>query len=66
MGGSEAQKLIDEHEPLVASLYSKDSAAERALRGRKLSVVSWENNEELEQWITKIVEAYGFPASVVK
>jgi ABC-type Fe3+ transport system substrate-binding protein len=66
MAGLEAQKLIDEHEPLVASLYSKESAAERALRGKKLSVVSWENNEELEQWITKILEAYGFPAAIVK
>ncbi len=66
MAGAEAQKLIDEHEPLVASLYSKDSAAEQALRGKKLSVVSWENNEELEQWITKIAEAYGFPTAMVK
>ena len=66
MARSEAQKLIDEHEPLIASLYSKESAAEQALRGKKLSIVSWENNEELEQWITKIVEAYGFPTATVK
>lgn len=66
MAGPEAQKLIDEHEPLVASLYSKGSAAEHALRGKKLSVVSWENNEALEQWMTKILEAYGFPTAMVK
>ena len=61
IAGSEAQKLIDEHEPLTASVYSKDSAAEQALKGKKLSVVSWEHNEKMEQWIAKLVEAYGFP-----
>jgi len=67
MAGAEAQKLIDQHEPLVASVYSKDSAAERALRGKKLSVISWDNNAVVDQWMGKIVEAYGFPkASTTK
>ena len=67
MAGAEAQKLIDKYEPLVASVYSKDSAAERAVRGKKLSVISWENNAIIDQWMGKIVEAYGFPkASTTK
>ncbi len=66
MAGLEAQKLIDEHEPLIASLYSKGSAAEQALRGKKLSIVSWENNEELEKWIAKLTVAYGFPKAESK
>jgi len=61
MAGAEAQKLIDQHEPLAASLYRQGSAAEQALRGKKLSVVSWEHNEKMEQWVEKIVEALGFP-----
>lgn len=61
MAGAEAQKLIDQHEPLIASLYSKGSAAEQALRGKKLSVVGWEDNAKMEQWLAKLVEAYGFP-----
>ena len=61
MAGAEAQKLIDQHEPLIASLYSNGSAAEQALRGKKVSVVSWEDNAKMEQWIAKLVEAYGFP-----
>jgi ABC-type Fe3+ transport system substrate-binding protein len=61
MAGPEAQKLIDQHEPVIASLYSKGSAAEQALRGKKVSVVSWEDNPKMEQWIAKLVEAYGFP-----
>jgi hypothetical protein len=66
MAGPEAQKIIDQHEPLIASVYSKDSAAEQALRGKKLSVVSWENNSNMEQWMGKLVEAYGFPKAQVK
>jgi ABC-type Fe3+ transport system substrate-binding protein len=66
MAGTEAQKIIDQHEPLIASVHSKDSAAEQALRGKKLSIVSWENNANMEQWMGKLVEAYGFPKAQVK
>ncbi|MGH7845107.1 MAG: ABC transporter substrate-binding protein [Candidatus Binatia bacterium] len=66
MADSEAQKLIDEHEPLTASVYSKGSATEQELRGKKVSVVSWEDNAKMEQWIAKLVEAYGFPKADVK
>ena len=61
MAGAEAQKLIDQNEPLIASFYSKGSAAEQALKGKRVSVVSWEDNAKMEQWIAKLVEAYGFP-----
>jgi iron(III) transport system substrate-binding protein len=66
MAGPDAQKLIDEHEPLTASVYSKGSATEQAVRGKKLSVVSWEDNARMEQWIGKLVEAYGFPKADLK
>jgi ABC-type Fe3+ transport system substrate-binding protein len=66
LAGEEAQKLLDQHEPLTASVYSKGSAAEHALRGKKLSVVSWENNAKMQQWIAKLTEAYGFPKADVK
>jgi iron(III) transport system substrate-binding protein len=66
MAGSEGQKLIDQHEPLVASVHSKGSAVEQAVRGKKLSVVSWEDHEKSQQWIAKITEAYGFPRAEMK
>jgi ABC-type Fe3+ transport system substrate-binding protein len=66
VAGPEAQKLVDQHEPLIASVYSKGSAAEQALRGKRLSVVSWENNEKMQQWIAKLIEAYGFPRADLK
>jgi hypothetical protein len=32
-----------------------------ALREKKVSVVSWDDNAKMEQWIAKLVEAYGLP-----
>jgi iron(III) transport system substrate-binding protein len=61
MASPEAQKLIDEHEPLAASLYVRGSIAEQEMRGKQLSVVTWEHYQNVDQWIAKIVEAYGFP-----
>jgi iron(III) transport system substrate-binding protein len=62
----EAQKLVDQYEPLIASVYSTGSAAEQALRKKNLSVVSWENNEKMQHWIAKLIEAYGFPKANLK
>ena len=60
------RSLIDQHEPLASSFYVRGSAVEQELRGKKLSVVSWEENEKMEQWIAKIVEAFGFPRAETK
>jgi ABC-type Fe3+ transport system substrate-binding protein len=66
MASAEGQALIDQHEPLVASVHRKGSAVEQALRGKKLSVVSWEDHEKSQQWIGKLAEAYGFPRAEIK
>src|SRR5262245_21597987 len=61
MASDEAQKLADEHEPLASSVYVRGGAVERELRGKKLSQVSWEDRQNIGEWESKIVEAYGFP-----
>ncbi len=61
MASPEAQKLADEHEPLGSSVYVRGGAVEQELRGKKLSVVSWDHHQHMEQWQAKVVEAYGFP-----
>jgi ABC-type Fe3+ transport system substrate-binding protein len=61
MVSAKAQKLIDENEPFAASLYRKGSVVEQEIRGKKLSAIDWQNNEKVEQWLAKIVEALGFP-----
>jgi ABC-type Fe3+ transport system substrate-binding protein len=66
MASDEAQKLADEHEPSSSSLHVRGGVVEQELRGKKLSVVNWEDHQYMEQWQAKIVEAYGFPKAETK
>lgn len=66
MASDEAQKLADEHEPSSSSLHVRGGVVEQELRGKKLSVVKWEDHLYMEQWQAKIVEAYGFPKAETK
>jgi ABC-type Fe3+ transport system substrate-binding protein len=58
---AEAQKIIDESEPLKSSIYAPGSEAEKILRGRKVSIASWEDQKHFPAWSEMISEAYGFP-----
>jgi ABC-type Fe3+ transport system substrate-binding protein len=66
MASREAQNLVDQHEPLASSFHVRGSAVEQELRGKKLSVVSWNENDNMEQWIAAIVKAFGFPRAETK
>ena len=59
----EGQKIIDEYEPLGSSVYVPGGAVEQEVRGKKLSVLSWEDYQVIDQWISKVFEAYGFPSA---
>jgi spermidine/putrescine-binding protein len=61
MASPEAQKLADEHEPSSSSIYIKGGDVEQALRGKKLSTVSWDDHQYMDQWQAKVLEVYGFP-----
>jgi len=61
MASPEAQKLADEYEPLASSVYVRGGAVEQELKGKKLSVVSWEFHQNMEKWQAQVFEAYGFP-----
>jgi hypothetical protein len=61
MASAEAQRLIDEHEPLASSVYVRGGFVERELAGKELSVLSWEDRAKAGEWEGKIFEAYGFP-----
>jgi ABC-type Fe3+ transport system substrate-binding protein len=66
MASPEAQKIIDEYEPLASSVYVGGGAVEQELRGKKLSVVSWDHHQNMEEWQAKVFEAYGFPKAELK
>ena len=65
MAGPEAQRIADEYEPLGSSVYVRGGAVEQELRGKKLTVVRWEDYQHIGQWQSKIVEAFGFPKADV-
>jgi hypothetical protein len=33
------------------------------IRGRTLSFLSWDLQKQQDQWVKKIIEAYGFPTA---
>jgi iron(III) transport system substrate-binding protein len=61
LASPEGQKIIDEYEPLKASVYLPGSANETVLRGKKLSVVEWDSFSKMPQWMKMIISAWGFP-----
>ena len=66
MASAEAQKLIDEHEPLASSIYVQGGTVERETRGKRISEVSWEYVQGLGDLEAKVFEAYGFPKAEIK
>ena len=57
----EGQKVLEDHGPFQASLFTTGSSTERETRGKKLSEVDWEQLGKLDEYEAKIIEAYGFP-----
>ena len=55
------QKIIDEHEPLRSSLYSKDSEIEKVTRGKKVSINDFRTFKHAGKWMNMTFEAFGFP-----
>jgi iron(III) transport system substrate-binding protein len=61
LASREGQEIIDKYEPLRASVFSPGSAIAQVTRGKKLSVVAWDNAPKFEEYLAKIVEAFGLP-----
>jgi iron(III) transport system substrate-binding protein len=61
LSGREAQKILDDVEPLKSSIYSPHSKLEQLVRGRKTSVMDWEHIDKMQSYMAQISEAYGFP-----
>jgi hypothetical protein len=61
MASSESQKIADDHEPMGSSHLFRGGGVEQELRGKKLSWVNWEEHVNMESWMAKLFQAYGFP-----
>jgi ABC-type Fe3+ transport system substrate-binding protein len=57
----EGQKIIDQSWPLGASILLPGSAQQELTRGKKLSLADWNHMQKVDDYLTKIVEALGFP-----
>ncbi len=63
---SKGQKLLDQLEPVSASIYSPGSFISEATRGKKVSLVDWDHYIKMDGYQEKVVEAYGFPKAEQK
>ena len=61
LAGSEAQVIIDKHEPLKSSIYAAGSAVEKIIRGKKIWLKDWRHYEKGPDWMGAAVKAFGFP-----
>ena len=61
LGSPKGQKIADENEPFGASVFVPGFTQEQATRGKKLSIVDWNHFSKMQEYQTKVVEAYGFP-----
>src|SRR5215510_4590011 len=57
----EGQKVLDGQGQYEGSLFVRGTVQEQAIRGKKLSLVDWNNYTKKQEHLKKIVEAYGFP-----
>ncbi len=59
--GPKGQKIIDQYEPVSASIFSPYAYVTSATKGKKVSLVDWDYLTKMAGFQQKIVEAYGFP-----
>jgi ABC-type Fe3+ transport system substrate-binding protein len=62
----EGQKIMDEHWPYGASLFAPGSVQETVTRGKQLSIIDWNHYTKLDDYLSKAVEAMGFPTASIK
>ncbi|MBM4297658.1 MAG: hypothetical protein FJ143_07955, partial [Deltaproteobacteria bacterium] len=59
----EGQEILDKYGPADGSVYVAGSMLEKMIRGRPQSSLTWDLQKNLDQWVKRIVEAYGFPTA---
>jgi ABC-type Fe3+ transport system substrate-binding protein len=63
---AEGQKIIDEREPLKASLHTPGSVAAKQLKGKKVCLNSYDTLQQSSGWEKMAIEAFGFPGAELK
>ena len=60
---TEGQDILDKYGPADGSVYVAGSQLHTMIRNRPLSSLTWDLQKNLDQWVKRIVEAYGFPSA---
>ena len=58
---AEGQRILDAHEPHKGSIFAQGTDAEKLIRGKNISLNSFETYGKTSEWYKQIVEAFGFP-----
>jgi Bacterial extracellular solute-binding protein len=61
MAGPQGQAIIDEYEPVSASVFSPGSAIEKIVRGKKVWIRDLQAIDKTSKWMAMAIEAFGFP-----
>jgi len=61
MAGTQGQAIIDEYEPVSASVFSPGSVIEKIVRGKKTWIRDMSHIDKTSKWMAMAVEAFGFP-----
>jgi hypothetical protein len=63
---AERQKVIDEREPLKASLHCPGSVAAKQIKGKKVCLNGYDTLQSSSSWEKMAIEAFGFPGAELK
>ena len=66
LASTEAQKIMDDIEPLKSSIYATGSELEKITKGKKMALETTESFPRTEKRIDMVVEAFGFPKADTK
>ncbi len=61
MAGPQGQAIIDEYEPVSASVYAPGSVLEKIVRGKKVWIRDLTTIDQTSKWMKMALEAFGFP-----
>src|SRR5262245_15582085 len=61
VASTDGQKVLDEGGPYEASVFIQGTVQEKAVRGKKQSLVDWRHYPKMPEYMKRVVEAYGFP-----
>jgi len=61
MASPQGQAIIDEFEPVSASVFSPGSALEKIVRGKKVWIRDLQAIDKTSRWMAMAIEAFGFP-----